>query len=424
MLGFDTEMSSDHHWGPRVMLFLREADHARYHEALRQSLSDQLPRTFHGYPTNFTPPNPEDSGTQLLQAADAGPINHRVDILTVRGFWLDYLDFDIDREIEPIDWLTFPEQKLRSLVSGAVFHDEIGLQAVRDRFAYYPHDVWLYLLAAGWARIGQEEHLMGRAGYVGDEIGAALIGARLVRDVMRLCFLMERQYAPYPKWFGTAFKQLSHAASLAPVLQQALSAGSWQERRSICAGFRISCRAAQQLGLTEPLPEKTTLFFGRPFRVIWGEKFSHAICARITDPVVRRLTRFPLIGSIDQFSDNTDLLSDPRWRLALRNLWLTKKSKARCTERATALCYASAWNSSVDAITRHWAWSFCWHCYMAAGFTPNARSRAFPGSMVSSAYCWACSYARARRRTCSTCCSPHAVRSQVRPSGLRWAGWG
>jgi hypothetical protein len=35
---------------------------------------------------------------------------------------------------------------------------------------------------------------MGRAGYVGDELGAALIGSRLVRDMMRLCFLMERQY--------------------------------------------------------------------------------------------------------------------------------------------------------------------------------------------------------------------------------------
>ena len=42
VLGFDTEMSSDHHWGPRVMLFLREADHARHHEALRYTLSQQL----------------------------------------------------------------------------------------------------------------------------------------------------------------------------------------------------------------------------------------------------------------------------------------------------------------------------------------------------------------------------------------------
>ena len=321
VLSFDTEMSSDHHWGPRVMIFLREADHTPYHEAMRRTFSQQLPRTFRGYPTNFTSPNLEDNGTQLLQAVDSGPINHRVEMLTVRGFWLDYLGFDIDQAIEPIDWLTFPEQKLRSLVAGAVFHDDVGLQAVRDRFAYYPHDVWLYLLAAGWARIGQEEHLMGRAGYVGDEIGSALIGARLVRDIMRLCFLMERQYAPYPKWFGTAFQQLNSATTLTPILRQALSANNWQERQAYLGTvYEVIATRHNQLTLTEPLPEKTTPFFGRPFRVIGGEKFSRAICGRITDPVLHRL---PLIGSIDQISDNTDLLSDPRWRLALRNLWQT-----------------------------------------------------------------------------------------------------
>jgi hypothetical protein len=327
VLGFDTEMSSDHHWGPRAMIFLREADHARYREAIHLTLSQQLPRTFRGYPTNFTPPNPEDNGVQLLQAAESGPINHRVDILTVRGFWLDYLGFDTDQAIDPIDWLTFPEQKLRTLTAGAVFHDDIGLQAMRDRFAYYPHDVWLYLLAAGWARIGQEEPLMGRAGYVGDEIGSALIGARLVRDVMHLCFLMERQYAPYPKWFGTAFKQLEVAATLASILQQALSAAHWQERQEhLAAAFEIIAARHNALNLTQPLPEKTTSFFGRPFRVIWGEKFSRALCDRITDSDLRRLIEWPLIGSIDQFSDNTDLLSDPRWRSALRNLWLTAEA--------------------------------------------------------------------------------------------------
>lgn len=326
VLGFDTEMSSDHHWGPRVMLFLREADHARYHEAMRQVLSEQLPRTFRGYPTNFTPPNPEDSGVQLLQMAESGMINHRVEMLTVRGFWLDYLNFDIDHAIDPIDWLTFPEQKLRTLTTGAVFHDDIGLQAVCDRFAYYPYDVWLYVQAAGWARLGQEEHLMGRAGYVGDEIGAALIGARLVRDIMRLCFLMERQYAPYPKWFGTAFQQLDAAATLTPILQRALSANSWQERQEhLAAAFEAIAAQHNALGITEPLPEKTTSFFGRPFRVIGGEKFSRALCARIIDPAVLRWIERPLIGGVDLLSDNADLLSDPRWRLPLRNLWLTNE---------------------------------------------------------------------------------------------------
>src|SRR5262249_58160191 len=134
-----------------------------------------------------------------------GRLDHSVKTLTLRGFFREYLDFDLRDEIEPADWLTFPEQKLRTITAGAVFHDEIGLQVQRDRFAYYPHDVWLYLLAAGWTRVSQEQHLMGRAGSVGDELGSALIGSRPVRDLMRLCFLIERQDAPYPQWFRAGF---------------------------------------------------------------------------------------------------------------------------------------------------------------------------------------------------------------------------
>lgn len=33
-LGFDTEMSTGHHWGPRGMLFLRELDHERFASAI------------------------------------------------------------------------------------------------------------------------------------------------------------------------------------------------------------------------------------------------------------------------------------------------------------------------------------------------------------------------------------------------------
>ncbi|NTU80855.1 MAG: hypothetical protein HGA45_15995 [Chloroflexales bacterium] len=31
---------------------------------------------------------------------------------------------------------------------------------------------------------------------------------------MGLCFLIERHYAPYPKWFGSAFQRLACAAEL------------------------------------------------------------------------------------------------------------------------------------------------------------------------------------------------------------------
>ena len=70
---------------------------------------------------------------------------------------------------------------------------------------------------------------MPRAGFVGDELGSSLIAARLVRDVMLLCFLMERQYAPYAKWFGTAFMRLQAGPELAPLLHQALRAETYQD---------------------------------------------------------------------------------------------------------------------------------------------------------------------------------------------------
>lgn len=322
VLGFDDEMSTDHHWGPRVLIFLREPDRRQHAAAIGETLSRRLPHEFHGYPTSFTEPNPDDDDVQLLQAIDSGPVNHRVSTHTIRGFFSEQLGFDVDRQLQAADWLTFSEQRLLSVTAGAVYHDEIGLRAVQARFAYYPHDVWLYRLAAGWTRIGQEEHLMGRAGLAGDEIGSALIGARLARDVMQLCFLMERTYAPYPKWFGTAFKRLSCADDLCPVLTRVLQAEAWRVRdRALAQAYETVARMHKALGLTERLPERTIPFHGRPFHVIAVHGFAQALVQRIQDPAVKRVADRPLIGGLDQFSDSTDLLSNPSWRPALKELY-------------------------------------------------------------------------------------------------------
>jgi hypothetical protein len=322
VLGFDDVMSADHCWGPRVDLFLEEGDYAASRDAVDEALRRRLPHRFRGYPTSFTEPDPNDNGTQHLDAREGGPVNHKVEIKTARLFFLDYLGFDIGRDIEPADWLTFPEQKLRTVAVGPVFHDETNLEETRRRFEYYPRDVWLYLLAAGWERVGQEEHLMGRAGYAGDEIGSALIGARLARDVMRLCFLMERRYAPYPKWFGTAFKQLACAGEFSPHLSAALAATDWRGReRHLARAYELAAAGHNALGVTEPLPSETRAFFGRPFKVIALHGFADALRARITDGRVKRIAARRPIGGIDQFSDSTDLVSHKVWRSALRRLY-------------------------------------------------------------------------------------------------------
>ena len=75
------------------------------------------------------------------------------------------------------------------------------------------------------------------------------------------------------------------------------------------------------LGITASLPATASPFFDRPFRVIHGEAFANAIRAQITDPSVRRIAAERLIGGVDQFSDSTDILSDPHWRPLLRQLY-------------------------------------------------------------------------------------------------------
>ena len=322
VLGFDDEVSTDHCWGPRLDLFLTEEDYDGARAAVDAALRQRLPREVRGHPTSFTEPDAADHGTYRPDPRDSGPVNHHVDFTTPRRFFLSYLGFDIDGEVEPADWLTFPEQKLRTLRAGAIFHDDLGLAATRRRFDYYPRDVWLFLLSAGWTRVGQEEHLMGRAGSVGDELGSAIIGARLVRDLMRLCFLMEREYAPYPKWFGTAFQQLSCARGLTPHLAGALAATRWQEREAhLVEAYELVAAKHNALGLTEPLPARVRDFFGRPFKVIALHGFADALAARVADPRVRRLFGRHTVGSLDQFSDSTDLLSSPERRPALRRLY-------------------------------------------------------------------------------------------------------
>jgi len=168
--------------------------------------------------------------------------------------------------------------------------------------------VWLYLLAASWQRIGQEEHLMPRAGEAGDEMGSSIIGARLVREVMRLCFLIERRYAPYPKWFGTAFARLQGAQELAPLLGQAQRAATWRERESaLVPTYEALARMHNRLGLTRAMPATVSHFYDRPFLVIHGSQCAQALVEQIRDPAVRHLAEERLIGNIDQWSDSTDL---------------------------------------------------------------------------------------------------------------------
>ena len=314
-LGFDTEMSMDHDWGARMFIFLREED-AQQGDAISKLLSHRLPHTFAGFPVHL-PVDPDEPGTRIFKQTLDGPVDHRVILITLRNFVQVQLGYDLNQPLCVADWLTFPSHALGEFTTGAIYHDGVGvLTALRECLAWYPYDVWLYLLASEWQRIGQEEHLMPRAGFVGDELGSAIIGSRLVRDVMRLCFLIEKQYAPYAKWFGTAFKRLRCAEDLWPILWQAQQAATWREReRALAQAYVILARRHNMLGITTKLPETVSHFYSRPFQVIHGGRFAQVYVEQITDPEVKQLATWGLVGNVDQWSDSTDIESLERAKL-------------------------------------------------------------------------------------------------------------
>ncbi|WP_199236885.1 DUF4037 domain-containing protein [Kribbella antiqua] len=222
---------------------------------------------------------------------------------TPRGYFQQQLNFDLEQELAARDWLTFSEQNLCMVTAGAVFHDEIGLEAVRERFAYYPRDVWLYLMIAAWWKVHPEVNLVGRAGFVGDELGSALIGSQVVHGLMRLCFLLERQYAPYSKWFGTAFSRLECGAVLSPILSRVLAAESWQAREeALMAAYDVVAGKHNALGITPPVATEVTRMWEWPFKVLWGD-FPGALANELKDPAVKQIAERWPVGGIEQVRD-------------------------------------------------------------------------------------------------------------------------
>ena len=205
-----------------------------------------------------------------------GPVRHRVEVTSVSAWSVDGLGFDALGGVTVFDWLATPGQRLAEAVGGAVFHDGLReLTALRQRLQWYPDDVWRFVLAGQWLRVAQEEAFPGRCAEVGDDVGARVVTARIVRDLMRLCLLTGRRYVPYSKWLGSAFDALPVAGDLRPVLHRALTASTWREcERHLAFAYEMVGEQHNRLALTPPLDVATRNYYERPYRVIDGGRFS------------------------------------------------------------------------------------------------------------------------------------------------------
>jgi hypothetical protein len=277
VLGYDTDRSTDHGWGPRVLLFTEDG----------QVPELKLPESFQGWPVQF--------------GWDAVAARHHVTAHRWSDWLVERLGVDPTEPLSTADWLMMPWQRILEVTAGVVWHDGLGsVEPVRKLLAWFPDDVFRYVVACQWHRLAQEEAFVGRAREVGDQEGSDLVAARLRRDLIRLALLLDRRYPPYSKWLGTAFSELG------------------VELPQGAAAFEVVAELHNKSGLTPWLDTSLRDYFSRPFPVLSCDRFADATRETIRDP---RLRALPLFGAVDQVCDAVDVLNDNGMLFAMRDLY-------------------------------------------------------------------------------------------------------
>lgn len=301
VLGFDDEISTDHHWGPRLQLFLKEEDYDKNNFTIKKYFSKNLPFTFLGYSTNWSKPNEKDGMNQFLELKKDGSINHRIEIYTVQRFLKLVLGLE-SLNINDIDWFTIPEQRLLEFTSGKVFYDKFGeLTHARKILNYYPDSIWKLKIIVQWDRISQEMAFVGRIGGKGDDLGSRIEASRLVRYIMEMAFILENKYIPYEKWFSIAFKQLPIAKALESLLLNILKEANWQHREKLlCDAYLQLIKKHIELNLIPNIKLKPIQFHNRPQLVISLQEVIEEMKKGISYPFKK--VSYTL-GTINQFID-------------------------------------------------------------------------------------------------------------------------
>lgn len=299
MLGLDDARSRDHDWGLRLNLLVP----TDLVNDVDEYLERVLPATFRGHPVRFS-------------LSWDPRVRHRVQVQDVPTLVASRTGITASGPLSTDEWLSLTGQSVLEITAGPVFVDTSGdLTAVRRRLSWYPDDLWAYVVATDWARIAQELPFVGRAAERGDQLGSRVIAARLVGVAMHVAHLVERRWPPYAKWLGTSFARLPRAGTSSTPLRRALEAEHWEDREEGLVQALRAVHALQRESGLSAVGDPVGPFFDRPYRTV-REEVIVRLEESISDPAVRGLPRG--VGSVEQWSDNVDVLMEPGRRTGPR----------------------------------------------------------------------------------------------------------
>ncbi len=318
VLGNDDELSRDHEWGPRLILFLDgnsldEKNGGEQPTRLAQKLNDVLnthvPLTFMGFSTRFLP-----SAAGPLVMVNSATGKPHINISTTQKFLESTIGYRgvpaTDRE-----WLLVPEQRLLEFTSGEIFYDSLGqVTTLRKQLAYFPAPIWKYRLAYTLESLGWELGLISLCAKRGDLLSMHLNVAVTIKHIMQLTFLANRQYCPsYAKWLQRQFDKLPLLADkIEPLLNEAFAV---KEASTILANLdqalAILYAHLRTLEGLHMLPSEMPRIEARDSITIDTQETARLILQSIPGPLGQLSIRGAPYGAADQWITHADMLLSP-----------------------------------------------------------------------------------------------------------------
>ena len=190
--GFDDKISQDHDWGPGFCLWLEKTDYAVARYQL-QAAYDALPDRYMGF--------------ERMESAWG---QNRVGVLEIGEFYKTFIGMS-DAPADAMKWLLIPEENLAACTNGKVFCDDCGtFSDIRKRLLnYYPEDVRLKRIAGRLMSAAQSgQYNFARCSKRKTAYPSRYALVRFCDDVLRLVFLLNRQFCPFYKWRDMAAHSL------------------------------------------------------------------------------------------------------------------------------------------------------------------------------------------------------------------------
>ncbi len=225
--GFDDELSADHDFGPDFCIWLDDDLYDEIGSELMEAYNE-LPSGFMGYKRVTVLP----------------PDGRRVGVIRTREFYSRILGIsegflnaffkapDDDTETVYDFFASVKEENLSECTNGEIFKDGCGdFTKIRNKLSYYPDIIWK-------RRIAEELHYsaqMGQYNYIrmlkrGEKVASEIALAGYMEHTMKLCYLINRKYAPYYKWLHRGMADLEKAAVIMDIFNAVYDMPKGDER--------------------------------------------------------------------------------------------------------------------------------------------------------------------------------------------------